>query len=368
MNISVNDLLRVDGAEYRVIGMIVYRNPSDNCCWTEYRMIPSAGGREKWLSIDDDYHEYSISEMTSGSKPGAYREVDRGVQIVVSARGNVDVDTGESARFVEYEDSTEEYIFSEESWSDGTEYSKGYYLDLEEIEVISSSGSTGSSGSSYGGGYSSGGTYRGKSSYTLVFVIIAIAVLSIVVPIIAGAVGGSVPKIADWLKTATGFTYVTSITGTENQKADVYKSDVDLDSTAKAVINAVEGQTESVQQNTDDGDQSIAILTQKEYCFIYISEDGDVLVQISSRKYAYYNDASPYRSNTYSHRYYRRYYRYTGYYTDSTSYSGDTPYSGYSDTPMNTTAGDSYSTYSNSVRQESINARRTAGGGTNYGK
>ena len=43
----------------------------------------------------------------------------------------------------------------------------------------------------------------------------------------------------------------------------MYKSLLSLDLTAKNIISGIDGKTESVQQNTEDGDTSIAILTKK---------------------------------------------------------------------------------------------------------
>ncbi len=369
MNISLNDILRVDGEEYRVIGMITYRNTADYKCWDEYRLMPTGVGREKWLSIDEGYDEYSISEMTNSRSMPGYHEVDRGTAVVVSARGNVDVDPGERMNFTEYEDSTEELTFSVETWSDGSEYSTGYYLDRDEIVPVGNS--SGGYSSNYSSSFVSGNTYRpGNSGRAAKGVVTVFIMIICFFPMLLGFIGSSgTKKIADYLKSSAAFSYVTSTTGRENQKADVYKSTYDLDTTAKVIIDAVNGKTEQVKQNTDDGDTSIGILTKKEYCLIYISEDGDVLVQVSSREYAYYSDNQPYRSTSHTHRYYRRFYRYSGYTTDSGKYKNSSPYDSYSGSDsIDWTSSDAYRTYSGSVRQASTSSRTSSGGGTSSGK
>lgn len=372
MNISVNDTLRVDGSDYHVTGKITYRNKADGAVWDEYRLIPFYGGNEKWLSIDEQYGEYSISEATSDRGIGTYHRVDKGTQVVVSKCGNVDVDIGDTATFAEYEDSTEEKTLSIETWEDGTEYSRGYYLDADEIQVISGANSYQQSGgsafvSNAGRSYSSGG--RTQISPASLIAVIIIFFGGPLMTIIAGFMGSSVPKIADYMKKTSSYSYVTSITGSEKEKADVYKSTMTVDATVKDIIDAIDGKTENVQQNTDDGDTSVGILTKKEYCLVYTSEDNDVLVQVSSRKYAYYNDTSPYRSTRHTHRYYRRFYRSMGYSYDSSSYSGGySPYSSYDDTTLSKNSADTYSTYSGSVRQASISSRTSSGGGTSSGK
>ena len=69
--------------------------------------------------------------MTDSQPPDfrMYHKVDEGREIVRQYSGNVDVDLGEAALFSEYEDPTEERIISVETWSDGTEWSTGHYLD-----------------------------------------------------------------------------------------------------------------------------------------------------------------------------------------------------------------------------------------------
>lgn len=122
--------------------------------------------------------------------------------------------------------------------------------------------------------------YNKKYLKPISLVIILICIILFINLIISGN-----STILNYLKTnSSKYIYITSITGENNEKADVYKSNSDLDSTAKDIINSINGEVESVQQNTEDGDNSIAILTNDEYCLIYISEDKEVLIQVSSRK------------------------------------------------------------------------------------
>ena len=56
---------------------------------------------------------------------------------------------------------------------------------------------------------------------------------------------------------------------------------------------AIEGDVTDVQQNTEGDDKSIAILTEDgQYRLVYTSEDNEVLVQVSSRKFAYTSDTA----------------------------------------------------------------------------
>ena len=80
MNFSVGETLRVDGDIYEVIGKVVYRNLEDGCMWVEYRLYSNSMRKEKWLSCDDTYHEYSISEVCRGVSTSGYHQVDGGVE------------------------------------------------------------------------------------------------------------------------------------------------------------------------------------------------------------------------------------------------------------------------------------------------
>ncbi len=392
MNFALGDKLRVDGSEYEVIGIISYRNRMDNAMWMEYRIFSQSTRQESWLSYDEEFREYSISQVARGNvSTDGYHEVDRGVEEVIGAWGNVDVEIGDTANFLEYEDATEEKIISHEIWEDGLEVSTGYYLDYDEIQRIGTGGGVNTGGYGTAGyntagyntaggqgmyqstGFASGGTMSSDASGQTVKKITTI--VAIFIPIIAfisifkSMVGVGTPSIAKHLEKTSTYIYQTSITGTEGEKADVYMTYQDVDSAAKDIISAIDGKTEDVQQNTEDGDDTVAILTTKEYCLIYTSEDGETLVQISTRKYAYYNDNDPYRSRTGTRRYYRRYYYSRGYTSDYGKYkSASSPYGSYSDSTLGSNPADTYNTYAGTVRQSSTTSRSSSGGGISSGK
>lgn len=365
LNFSVGETLRVDGDVYEVIGKISYRNLQDNCMWTEYRLVSHNMNRERWLSCDDVYHEYTISEVVKDASTIGYHQVDSGTEEVAAVWGNVDVEIGDRATFTEFEDITEEKTISWEMWDDGMEMSKGYYLDDYEIQRVNGYDGNGGGSSSF----SSAPSYKGGKKTNIIVAIVIIFMLPNILPAIVLALNSGTPKISKYLADTSTYTYVTSITGSEKEKADVYETAYSIDTATRDIINAVDGKTTDVQQNTEDGDDSVAILTDNEYCLIYTSEDDTTLVQISTRKYAYANDDDPYRSRTGTRRYYRRFYYSRGYYSDMTDYSSTTsPYSSYSDSSLDSNSSDTYSTYSDSVRQASTTSRYSSGGGTSSGK
>ena len=377
MNFAVGDRLLVDGEVCDVVGSISYRNIYDNSMWMEYRLISQKTGREKWLSYDEEFREYSVSEVTNSASTAGFHEVDRGQEEVMGAWGDVDVEIGDKADFVEFEDVTEEKIISWETWDDGLEVSAGYYLDENEVERIGQSDGRYGGDGPYGGGNPYGGNRctggrktvgNGKMIILLLVIFFGAPILSIVTSVISAKSQETI-AISKYLNKSPAYTYVTSITGSQNEKADVYQTIGDIDWAAKDIIETIDGNTVDVQQNTEEGDGSVAILTSKEYCLIYTSEDGDTLVQISTRKYAYYNDDDHYRSDTRTRRYYRGFYYSRGYSSDASSYStGSSPYDGYTGDVVGNSASDNYSSYSDSVRQASVDSRYSSGGGTSSGK
>lgn len=373
MNIKVGSILKIKNIEAHVIGWITYKNTYDgNKTWTEYRLMTNRG--EVWLSMDDFYSEYSVSWPANdvrGRISSKWHEVDRGHQVVTGCSGDVDVERGDEADFIEYEDITEENTLSAEIWDDGTEYSRGEYIELSDIQIT---------------GYKKPKFNIYKLLGSQVFWAFAFFIF-----ILLFAIADSLPPlpkyIDKYLKKSQSYEYVTSITGNEKQKADVYEytgagntsvsisygsyksggsSSYSTDYVAKDIIDGIEGQTESVTQEDGVSDAPIAIVTKSEYCLIYHPEDDadKVYIQISKRKYNYASDNSPYKSSESTTRWYRSHYYSSSYRSDSKKYS-HTPsaYESYTGETIYDIGGSYYDSYSSSVRQSSINSRRSSSGG-----
>ncbi len=360
MSYRIGTVLGINGIKGTVIGYIQYENRDDgNKKWTEYRMKTKQG--ECWLSCDEEYNEYSVSwpaNDVKGQIGPEWHKVDEGTQVVVSYGGAVDVDPGERASFIEYEDATEERTLSVEMWSDGTEFSKGEYV--ERINIVEMG-------------------YRptvDKNKFGQLWIYLVIILFVLTPEILAGVFGRleiNANKISDYLGSSPNFTYETSITGNEQEQAMVYRynSYTTTDAVALDIIQGVEGNTQSVTQKDDVSDAEIGILTKKEYCLVYHPEDDKnvVYVQVSNRKYNYTSDHSPYRSSSSTTSWYRSHYYSSGYSSDASSYSS-TPsaYSMYNGTTVHNIGNGYFDSYSNSVRQSSLNSRMSSGGGLSGGK
>ena len=357
MSYEVGTILNIKGIQGTVIGYITYANPKDGYKeWTEYRLSTSKG--ECWLSCDDVYKEYSVSwpaNNVNGRIGPEWHKVDEGIQVVKASAGDVDVDYGERAEFVEYEDAAEDNTLSVEMWSDGVEYSKGYYVEKNDIFVM--------------------GYKKPKKSSNCMSSIIMLMVFFAVVSFFIVIVNMSKPNksISKYVKNSSLYTYETSITGQEKQKADVYKfyNSVKTDHVAKNIINGIEGYTQSVTQKDDQDDAEIAIVTDKEYCLVYHAEDDadHVYVQVSSRKYNYTSNNAPYRCSDSDLRWYRSHYYSSSYNSDSVTYK-NTPsaYKMYDGDTIHNIGNGYFDSYSSSIRQQSINRRNSSSGGISSGK
>lgn len=360
----VGTLLNINGMEAKVIGYIQYQNPGDgNKSWTEYRLRTSRG--ECWLSCDEDYNEYSISWPANdvrGQIGPEWHKVDEGTQVVRGSGGDVDVDYGERASFVEYEDSTEDHTLSVEMWEDGTEYSKGEYIEKSDIVVM---------------GYEEPSVINpDKAVKGFVWIVFLFIFISSIGPTLLSSLFsglGNKTEISDYVEKSSSYVYETSITGNEQQQAMVYKyyTSSTTDAVAMDIIQGVEGNTQSVTQKDDVADAEIGILTTNEYCLVYHPENENdvVYVQVSDRKYNYTSNHSPYRSSSSTTSWYRSHYYSSGYSSDASSYSS-TPsaYSMYDGTTIHNIGNGYFDSYSSSVRQSSVNNRSSSGGGLSSGK
>ena len=358
----VGTLLNIKGRPGKVIGYIQYENPQDsNKAWTEYRIKTSDG--EAWLSCDEIYDEYSISwpaNNVSGRIGPEWHKVDEGKQVVRRAEGDVDVDPGESAHFMEYEDVSEEHTLSVEVWKDASEFSRGEYIEKSDIVET---------------GYEKPSTEDGNSSIWSGLVMAGIFCIAFFVALTGngGLSLGINKNISKYLEGSEKYVFETSLSGNENQKATVYAYHTlaTTDDVAKDIIQGIAGYTESVTQKDDKNNQEIAILTKKEYCLVYHPENEEqkVYVQVSGRKYNYTSDNAPYRISDAGTLWYRNHYYSSGYPSDSSSYKG-TPsaYSMYNGTTIHNIGNGYFDSYSSSIRQSSVNSRQSSNGGLSSGK
>ena len=372
------DRIKIEGELYQVLGGIELVNRSDGARWTEYYVQNLQNGKERWLSVDEIYDEYAIYTSCDGKgfseeelDAQGWKNADSGVEEVLGWFGNVDAEQGEKASYTEYEDSTGEYLMSVEHWDGETEYAKGYYLDKDEIEIASDLQQV--ENRQFRVDYNNCQPRhpqtmqkrKGRNNKIIALVVIAIMACGIW----AMTKSASKKEIRNYLEDSSFYFYETSITSdlNEEEKADVYSTSRSIEMAAKDIINAIDGETEDVQENTED--KSVAILTEHEYCLVYESEEGKTMVQASSRAFAYQSTSNPYHATSTTARHYRSFYYFRGFSRDASRYDNRASgYQNYSGTAPDYNYSDTYRNYSNTVRQGSTGTRTSSGGGIGFGK
>lgn len=171
------------------------------------------------------------------------------------------------------------------------------------------------------------------------------------------------------------YTYITS-TYDESNKAEVYKSDLDVKHTV-----AVYTDWKKPNDHTDlSNSEAVTLYYDDLIYFIYISNDGETLVQKSNWKFIHQNGYDHTYRPMDSHFIYlgNRYYGQNKYRRYVQTYGESTTYKTYENYESNNTSSDNkVTTGSNesnkiqtgqSVRSGSTSTRSYTGGGTSYGK
>lgn len=372
-----SQVLYIDNTRYVVLNMVEYQE--DSWIWQEYE-IKNDSNQHRWLCIEKNEQgqtEYSIyspfygvvntNAMSVTVNGKEYELYEKGVATVRNYFGNADVDIREKCRYIDYATKDEQFFISVEMWGREIEKSIGEYIDGSRVKITDEMATVNFQGyqgnySNYQGNYnnyqSNYNGYQGtasnyqyssrstgsSSSINPVIVVLLFLpfILTVILPSCAGSLTNkSMQKYLD--KQTNAYTFVTSVTNNaNNKKAKVYKSGFQtIDATVKNIIDGVpEGITDVIDSDPNTEEDGIGLHTKKEFAYVYL-EDQEVYVQVSDKAFVNDNNGSAYHNRR--HRHYYNSYR-------STSRSS------------------TYTTYSKSARQQSINSRRSSGGGTSYGK
>lgn len=333
-------IIYLNGMKYVVQNMIEFHE--EKWIWQEYEVVKDGGYEREWLTVevnDAGQMEYYLYKKYNGfvnkqenicyAFGKKFTSFDQGIARVKAYFGNADVDIGERCSYKDYISEDRKTIISIEDWSDGTERTIGEFIDPTAVKITNEFDSSRNSVIN---------DYTGNNN-TMIATILGIAiipvVLMVIILIIAGAASHS--SIQRYLeKNKSKYTYVTSVTNNvDGKKAKVYEAtSTDIDAVVKDIIDGMpEGITDTFE--SDDG---ISLQTKKEYAYIY-KEENKVYIQVSSLKYVEDNGTT-YHSRHYSH---------------------------YHSTYRSRNRSRFY-TYWSSARQQSINSRKSSGGGTSSGK
>lgn len=340
-------ILYIDNVKYVVVNMIEYKE--DTWIWQEYE-IKNELNEHKWLCVEKDEYgqtEYSIYTSYCGSvnkdkinftaNGKKYELYEKGIATVKNYFGNVDVDKYETCQYIDYITKDKTYVISVEILGDEIEKSQGKYIDNSRVRITNEIDTKKLEEDKKNA--------RNDTIASLIicgiFILMPIIFFTVIVPLLSGLfVNKSMQK---YMEKQLNYAYVTSVTNnSNNKKAIVYKSPYStIDQTVKNIIDGVpEGITDIIDSEPNTDEDGIGLYTKKEFAYIYL-ENGIVYVQVSEKEYANNTGGSTYHSHHYSN---------------------------YHKTYSSTRKSITYTNYSNSARQQSINSRTTSGGGTSSGK
>ena len=357
LNFNVGDKISIGEITYTVDGKITYID--GDYIWDEYVIFNS--GQESWLSIDNEESVF-IWQMTPRIDTSGMEQTDSGTECVNFCYGNVDVEPGDTARYTEYHNPQDDTYVSIEIWDDETEYSTGRRIAAESIMLVSSNPTP--------------PPHRERESGVSIFFkkIGCFGIIIVAMFVFVGIFSDSdfSVTIKEKIENNPDFPWETSITGYDNKNADVYYTDFDAEEAATNIIDLIEGELDYVQENPQDT-LTIAILTKREVCMIYRdTSDNSTLVHLATRQWTLDNLEAPlYHGDSATNNFYRGFYQYYAFATDTTDYSSDgNGYYRYYHHHYGTYFGSAYllshsrySSYSSSVREASAARRRSSGGG-----
>ena len=351
---NVGDEISLYGTNYTVKGKITFSSNNSEW-WDEYKIV-SGLGKEHWLSIDGD--EITLWQTTSYVNISNMKLLDSGTKKAVACFGDVDVDRGEKANYKEYKKSHSDYI-EIETWNDETEYSLGKICSSNSITIIKRSSTR-------------IGSARFLSEKKVIGGVLILGILSVIFTIFCFSPKLNLKHKID--SDNTNYKFETAITGLENKTADIYTSTESSDYVAKDIIKKIEGDIEYVQENPLDTN-TIAILTKDEMCIVYRSSvNNSTLVHLAERKWTFNNlDAPLYAADSITDDFYRSFYEYTAFASDSCQYKSSNSNHSHFHThgvhfPIFYGCSNSrYNSYASTVRESSLSRRTSSGGGSSGG-
>ena len=160
MNFKCYDVVEIQGKRYVVIEVISYQEfiiektvnytLNDEMYnnelgthkgaknWTEYGLMPVDGEDKKWLTIvngEKDYCTFSETILRS-TPPKGYKLYDKGLQRVISVKGESKARSGDKADYKEYRSIKKDktYVFFIEDWHGGlTDQAQGERIRLSDV-------------------------------------------------------------------------------------------------------------------------------------------------------------------------------------------------------------------------------------------
>jgi len=345
----VGDAFRIEGTFFRVTGKVQYQNLETQEKWYEYYVFAPETGQRALYSCGIYKKENWLIEKEDKISLDDVYFVEQEVTEVIAARGTVDLQVGERGVLKKYQDAFGKTVKIVRTWNDEDSFYCGYCEGAME-NPFTEDIHAGKKKRKRKRGFRN--TERTPAQESMFRFRIILSILAVVITTLCSIWNFmNVPSAMKYIEENNlKYIHLRSLITDNQDFADVYMSSDSLDNTAIELIECIDGKAEEIQQNLDNGDRSIAILTNKEYCFIYESVENQVLVQISPRKYAYSSDYALFQGTEYATEYYKHFYYTWGYSSDRKKYPEVTsPYLTYANRVLNINNRDKYSEYADKV-------------------
>ncbi|MEO2508372.1 hypothetical protein ABHA01_11300 [Clostridium paraputrificum] len=318
MFFRTNSKLKIDNDNYRVIGATTFSNMNAKEKWAEYILENIDDNKVCWLEVNEDYKEYILFQNRE-----FFREIDpnelfsNNFIVYSSGTAEVVVNTGLSNRSngdeIKYRRFQNEFIgkvIEYKGWNDEEEYSIGEFINENRISAPTNSVKT-----DFDGLKDEDGMYDNiyelnvvensdeerfrKTSYSIFAICLVLILIFLGIKFIGVMRGETLDNV---VRFDESFTYKTSLSDGDNL-ANVYRSSETLEKTKNIILNkaSVNYKTKDIETGT------MVLMNDKEFCIIYTGTLGEVLIQVSSRKYdinAGIYDSSKEVSNYYETIYY----------------------------------------------------------------
>lgn len=318
MFFRTNSKLKIDNDNYRVIGATTFSNMNAKEKWAEYILENIDDNKVCWLEVNEDYKEYILFQNRE-----FFREIDpnelfsNNFIVYSSGTAEVVVNTGLSNRSngdeIKYRRFQNEFIgkvIEYKGWNDEEEYSIGEFINENRISAPTNSVKT-----DFDGLKDEDGMYDNiyelnvvensdeerfrKTSYSIFAICLVLILIFLGIKFIGVMRGETLDNV---VRFDESFTYKTSLSDGDNL-ANVYRSSETLEKTKNIILNkaSVNYKTKDIETGT------MVLMNDKEFCIIYTGTLGELLIQVSSRKYdinAGIYDSSKEVSNYYETIYY----------------------------------------------------------------
>lgn len=318
MFFRTNSKLKIDNDNYRVIGATTFSNMNAKEKWAEYILENIDDNKVCWLEVNEDYKEYILFQNRE-----FFREIDpnelfsNNFIVYSSGTAEVVVNTGLSNRSngdeIKYRRFQNEFIgkvIEYKGWNDEEEYSIGEFINENRISAPTNSVKT-----DFDGLKDEDGMYDNiyelnvvensdeerfrKTSYSIFAICLVLILIFLGIKFIGVMRGETLDNV---VRFDESFTYKTSLSDGDNL-ANVYRSSETLEKTKNIILNkaSVNYKTKDIETGT------MVLMNDKEFGIIYTGTLGELLIQVSSRKYdinAGIYDSSKEVSNYYETIYY----------------------------------------------------------------